>query len=104
VDHHPAVTTPDALDGESEEVKSLVDRHDAGLLRGEPQAERRDHLLDLALERLGVLPAAGDADDEVVGVADQAVGRAAATPDALPRRPCRHRRLPGMGEVLVQRR
>jgi len=48
VDHHPAVTTPDALDGESEEVKSLVDRHDAGLLGREPQAERRDHLLDLA--------------------------------------------------------
>ena len=104
VDHHPAVTSADALDRESEEVEPLVDRHDAGLLLGELETERRDHLLDLLDQCLGVLPAARDADDEVVRVTREPVCSAAVASDLLSCWPCRHRRLPRPGEVLVQHR
>src|SRR5450755_971356 len=96
------MTSTDALDRESEEVEPLVDRHNAGLLRGEFEAERCNHLLDVGFQRLGVLLAASYADDEVICVANQAVGSAAAASDLLPFWPCRHRCLPRVGEVLVQ--
>jgi hypothetical protein len=70
MDHRPAVTSADALDRESEEVKPVIDRHNTGLLRGEPETERREHLLDLASQCRGVLLSASDADDEVVGLAN----------------------------------
>jgi len=74
------VTSPDALDRESEEVKPLVDRDDTGLLLREVETERADDLLNLCDQCLGVLTAASNAHDEVVrlcrvaGYAESAVG------------------------------
>jgi hypothetical protein len=62
------VTSPDALDSESEEVEPVIDRHNTGLLRGEPEAEWHEYLLDVSFQRFGVLLAARDADDEVIGL------------------------------------
>jgi hypothetical protein len=104
VDVAAAVAPPAlALDAPAEEVDALVDVDHAGLLRSQRQPERREHLLGLRDQPLGVAPLASDADDEVVGVADESVGRPAAAADRVALVPLLAHRLPRPGEVLVQR-
>jgi len=52
-------TFPHPPDVEPEEVKALVDVHDAGLLRRQPQPQRGDHGRHLFTQRFGMVAITG---------------------------------------------
>jgi hypothetical protein len=68
---------------------------------GQPQPQRGYHLRDLVQQRLRVMAAAFDHDDEVVGVPDQPVGGLTALAAPVSLITVTHRR-PRPSEVLVQ--
>jgi hypothetical protein len=92
---HPA-------DGEAEEVEALLDVGHAGFLLGQPQPQRGQHSGHFGAQRLGVVAAAVDHDDEVVGVPDQPPGAQALFP-ALSPLPAGSHLLPAPGEMVIQR-
>src|SRR6266545_2098897 len=85
----PGAAFPSAADVPAEEVEALVDRADPRLLGRQAEPERREHLCDLAPERLRIAAAAGDHHHEVVRVADEPGNSAAlaAMLDAPPHGP-----------------
>ena len=74
---------------------------DAGLLHRQRQPDRAQHVRRFGHQRFGVTPRPGDADDEVIGVAHEPVGRLAALARVVALVDGAHRR-PRPGEMLVQ--
>ena len=75
-----------------------------GLLLGQREAERCDHLLGGRDQLLGVAPLTSHADHKVIGVADESIGRPAAAADRVSLMPLLAHRLPRPGVMLIQRR
>jgi hypothetical protein len=67
-----------------------------------PQPDPGQHGRHLLTQLLGVAPFALDYDDEVVGVADQTVGRLAVVAALGPLVGRAHRLVPLLGEMIIQ--
>src|SRR5680860_915025 len=78
--------------------------HHSRLLLGEAQAQGGEHLNHLLAQCLGVVASPGHHDDKVVHIADESPGAKTLATTRAAAHAGGHHRLPGLGEMLVERR